>query len=263
MARPFWYDRGMVRTRDFVLFLLIVLFLAAAIGVTQLTVWWQQVPVFGAWLTSNPDTEVEYTATVPTSPDTRAERLRYLRALLADRDLALGAPAPVVTEVAPSATTSVPLPPAEAVVLTCSGYAPLQLPWSPQSIVQENREGMRVYYERGLPTDLSTEAAPELVRARLPLRTWPMATPSCLAHDVVGIALDGSLIRNNEQALYAVFGSETLIGYAIDGFPIYGAAPVAVDTCGGALVDGQYRYLIDAGRPGLLNCFAGIPSTLQ
>ena len=96
------------------------------------------------------------------------------------------------------------------------------------------------------------------------LRTWPSGTTSCLPSDVIGIALDGSLIRNNEAALYTVFGGETLIGYALDGFPIYGMTPLlATDRCGGVQIDGNYRYVLQPDRPGLITCFAGAPITLQ
>jgi hypothetical protein len=84
-----------------------------------------------------------------------------------------------------------------------------------------------------------------------------------LPTDVVGIAQDGSLIRESEMALYGVFGGETLVGYALDGFPIYGSNPgAATDHCGGMMVGGQYRYYLSPERDSVINCFAGVPVTL-
>jgi hypothetical protein len=70
-------------------------------------------------------------------------------------------------------------------------------------------------------------------------------------------------MRNNELALYTVFGPDTLVGYSLDGFPIYGPSTVATDSCGGAMVGGVYRYVLSAERPGLLTCFAATPARLQ
>ena len=98
---------------------------------------------------------------------------------------------------------------------------------------------------------------------QLPLRSVPLGTASCLPTDVVGIAKDGSLIRNSEVTLYAVFGADTLIGYALDGFPIYGArSGVALDECGGTGAIGQYRYYLEAERGYILNCFASEPISI-
>ena len=83
--------------------------------------------------------------------------------------------------------------------------------------------------------------------------------PTCLYSDVVGIAQDGSLIRNNEVGLYSVFGSDTLIGYALDGFPIYGKIKESGDKCGGSVVNGQYRYSLSDQREFILNCFSAPP----
>jgi hypothetical protein len=97
---------------------------------------------------------------------------------------------------------------------------------------------------------------------QLPTRTTPSTNPTCLASDVIGIATDGSLIRNNEVGLYGIFGADTLIGYALDGFPIYGAGVGAVDACGGVVVSGVYRYQIQLKNETIINCFAGTPVSL-
>jgi len=83
---------------------------------------------------------------------------------------------------------------------------------------------------------------------------------NCLNSSVVGIALDGSLIKNNENGLYNIFSKESLVGYARDGFPIYGLNnSVKTDTCGGTIEGGQYRYYLSTERNGVLGCFSGSP----
>jgi hypothetical protein len=76
---------------------------------------------------------------------------------------------------------------------------------------------------------------------------------------VIGITIGGSLIRNNEVGVYGVFGGDTLVGYALDGFPIYGTSGQKTDICGGGMIGGQYRYMISSSRGTIINCFAGTP----
>ncbi|MFM2340198.1 MAG: hypothetical protein RLZZ360_834 [Candidatus Parcubacteria bacterium] len=253
----------MVRTRDFVLFLLSVAVLLLAIMGTELWHKWRSLPLVGSFLEDN-TAEVDYAADVPTPEDNRTGRLETLRAKvmarLGDNQVTESEPEPEPTEpTAPAATTT---PTAVATVKTCAGYRTLTLAWTPQQIVAENREGARVYFERGVANALSS-TTPETIRTVISLRSWPSGTGTCLPTDIIGIATDGSLIRNNELALYTVFGGDSLVGYSLDGFPIYGPSPVATDACGGAIVGGQYRYVLDVERPGLITCFAASPTTIN
>jgi hypothetical protein len=259
----------MVRTRDFILGLLIVAFLLLATGLTHMrTIVTSIGSVAGmSWLDGG--ASVEYTAEVPVLPDTRADKLEHLRQKIAER-LSLSAPEDipppaVVTAVATTSTPTTATSTTVVVVDECAGYAPLVIDWYSQNITQENREGMRVYAEMGPETidALGASVSTEYVRVKFPLRFWPLSNSSCLLHDVIGIATDGSLMRNSEVPTYAVFGASTLIGYSLDGFPIYGASPrVTVDACGGAIVEGSYRYVVDAKRPGIILCYAGAPASI-
>jgi len=259
----------MIRTRNFVLVLLSLVFVFLAFGITSLTAVSKSVSSISLWVSDSIGMETDYTGEVPPEPDEREERLASLRAKVAERltgtDVAT-APTPT-SEPLPSDAEATSTPSTEAVVNTCSWYTPLTIAWSPSTITQENREGMRVYFEAGPATidpNTGLTVPSEVVRARIPLRTGPSGTSACLSSDVIGIAVDGSLIRNDEKALYTVFGGDTLVGYALDGFPIYGVTPgVSTDQCGGAVVGGTYRYVLDGERAGLINCFGGAPITLR
>ncbi|MCU0678291.1 MAG: YHYH protein [Candidatus Pacebacteria bacterium] len=255
----------MVRTRDFVLLLLTIGFLLIAIVGTEVWHSWRTTPLLSGWW-GDTTTEVEYVGEVPVVPDTRTSRLEVLRAKVAERlsrddEEVEASPVVAVASSTPSAPVATSSPDIVA-IKTCSAYASVNVPWVPQTIMQENREGVRVYFERGLPDPLSS-STPDVIRALIPLRTWPAALGTCIPSDVIGIAMDGSLMRNNELSLYTVFGSDTLVGYALDGFPIYGSSGVATDMCGGATVGGSYRYVLAPERPGLITCFAATPARLQ
>jgi hypothetical protein len=248
-----------------------VAFLVLAVGITQMRAIVDSLGVVTGLSWSDVSGDIEYGAEVPLLPDTRADKLEHLREKIAQR-LSLGT-APVVFSEGSPATSSPEVAvitststPAVININECPGYSPLNVFWSPQLIAQENVEGMRIYSQPGESTmDATGVMVPtQNVRVKFPLRSWPLSSSSCIPYDVIGIAMDGSLIRNNEVALYAVFGGNTLVGYALDGFPIYGAdSKIKTDACGGAVVEGAYRYVIEASRPGIILCYAGAPASIQ
>ena len=108
---------------------------------------------------------------------------------------------------------------------------------------------------------VSTDVSSSTV-LQLPINSVQSNTKTCLKTDIVGIALDGSLMRNGEDKIYKIFGGETLLGYALDGFPIYGLNTEETDSCGGTSVLGAYRYYLSDKRAGLIGCFSGSPIEL-
>jgi hypothetical protein len=267
----------MIRTRDFLLFLCLVFFLSSGIAATVVT---DMVGLAGSQAGAvSVATEADVSPPVVSSGAIvgelptidRAANLAAMRERLAALDLG----------VAPESTTEVPeLPVGESDdadiavasgLQTCPTYS--EVAWADMLGVQFRiAEGARLLYQALAPTPApvaaattSTSSVPirtvpaEVVLAQLPVRELPMPSPTCIAHDVVGVALDGSLIRNDETALYSVFGSDTLVGYALDGFPIYGTSGLPTDDCGGAVVGGTYRYYQSADRKTILNCYAAVP----
>lgn len=262
-----------MRTRDYFLFILTIAFLVIGIGATVADTYREG----GFFDSEHPlqfvseEGEVERTATQPeTGSETRADRLASLRAKIAAGGLLTLAPpeSPVATAV--SSETMTDVPPEEQVEIRCSNYVAFSGSW-PSNIMIEEVEGARVLYVDSLqattsPAGTSTVVAPYVpareVIVELPVRTSSFGAINCIYTDVIGIARDGSLIRNNNVGAYAIFGSGILLGYALDGYPIYGSGTGATDSCGGVTIAGQYRYQISGDRQTIINCYSGVPVQL-
>lgn len=259
----------MIRTRDFLLFVLATGFLLVAIAATvagdQVVEESTPVPVGGG--------DVAYQASVDDETIDREAKRAQLRAKLAAETSVVTAPLDEGVFVREEdGVDEITLLSDSGAVQLCDQYSELAIVWPSSGIETVEREGARVVYVPEIAveeqvigsTTKMVEVVNERVLLQLPMRTQPLPQNTCLPHDVVGVALDGSLIRNNEQGLYGIFGSGTLIGYALDGFPIYGStSEVPVDECGGAMMGVQYRYYLHPERDGVLNCFSGVPAQLN
>lgn len=213
------------------------------------------------------DEEKTYTATLPDS--TREfnfdERVSELRDKIAGRNLASDVE-PAVAVVEATTTDELALSEEEnneEVVLTekrCSLYQPSGGLWDARGVKMIVSEGARVFYRDGTATASvgSTTTPTKEVLAELPLRKSGSGA-FCIPTDVIGITENGYLIRNNEVNLFTSYGANSLIGYALDGLPIYGASGAKIDDCGGAVVGGQYQYILDDKRDTLIACYAGTP----
>lgn len=249
-------------TRDFALFLLTVAFLVVGITATvhQDLVSKNNFASVATSVEGSPD--VVYEAVLPQSEnDARPSRLASLREKIAALVLA-PVPEEEVEEVVVAVEEEAATVP--GAVSLCSNYAPQFISWQPQGLKFEVVEGARIIYREGEPVSTVNELGETVlglpvrtILAQLPLRSFPSPTKNCLSSDIIGIALDGSLIRNAEYPLYTIFGEETLLGYALDGFPIYGATSRKTDSCGGSAASGAYRYYLSADRAGVVGCFSG------
>ncbi len=259
-------------TRNWLLYLLLVGGLIVAIVYTAVTesVANNQAAVLMAIDTENTDEQIFMaTSTATTLPD-RAERLRVLREKLAVYRATRPEPEVVEAEpeVAGAETVKDLAEEGERGELLCADYKTHTGFWQSSGLNFEVVEGARILYRQQPSTDLATAetVTPNSERTtilQLPIQSLPSARPKCLSSDVVGVAHDGSLLRNNEVSMYRIFGEDTHLGYALDGFPIYGRTDrLVLDACGGVVVDGQYRYHLTADRAYLLGCFAGTPITL-
>jgi len=256
-----------INTRNFILYLLSVGFLILAITYTA---------------TSSPEPETTTSRVLPPEETIREYGAEAVVTPALNRSEMLAAMREKVAQLSPSFQASVSEAPPRVpdveeqsnevrnsgTVLTCADYEVAEVVWQPQGAAFSVVEGARLLARSisvatttasgTIVTDMVTE-----VLAQLPLRSLPLPMKSCLPTDVVGIALESSLIRNDELSLYAIFGADTLLGYALDGFPLYGTNDtLALDECGGAVVSGQYRYYLSGKRDAILYCYAGIPIDL-
>jgi hypothetical protein len=258
----------MFRTRDFLLLFSTIMFLLVAIGGTLISRGGTDEQV-ATVLTFVTDVPQEFTAEVYQSEKlSREERLALMRKKIAD-NMGVSVLSPEVDNLpVEEIEDEQDLVVEEQVptdIMLCSNYQRYQGLWVPQGVQFREQEGARVVYREvsTLPVaDISTPEPQQEVLLELPFRPTPLARPACLDGDVVGIAQDGSLIRNNEMGLYSVFGDNTLIGYARDGFPIYGVTNTSTDVCGGVMVAGEYRYYLSEQRETVLNCFTAQPVSL-
>ena len=263
----------MIRTRDFLLFMLLAGFLLVAIVTTAA---WNhhQTPAVVSMSAPFTTDSVIYTAEVATVIDTKSDRLAALRKKLAE-DTTFDAPTETVadtpidtgTTTTPATEEVISAPVDTTVVLCGTSYSPKYISGLTGRQQYEERDGQRIFFETALPLDPSTTtpATPpaEKIIFTLPLRTVPLPTTSCIKDDIVAVSQTGVLIRNADYAKYQSSGESTLIGYTIDGFPLYGRTnSLTTDACGGAMIDGSYRYYMSAERKGVLGCFAGIPAAL-
>ena len=263
----------MIRTRDLFLVLTAIAFLCMAIGVTVFSKL-QNTDSVGTDLQPAVVHSGEYGAEVATAENfSRAQKLQTMRdKIAASEQLSITAPEPEeILEELPATTTASS---SEVAVTTevqlCPGYAASSVNWSPVGIQIEEVEGARLVYKEQVVTEsvgtgTSTETQTATVRdilVQLPVRNFPAAAASCISSDVIGIATDGSLIRNNEAGVYGIFGSNTLVGWALDGFPIYGSSAAAGDACGGVMAAEGYRYQISAQRDTIIHCFSATPIRL-
>lgn len=130
------------------------------------------------------------------------------------------------------------------------------LPSSGISVREQNGK-REVIFVPQVATSTPSVPQTEKVLLALPLSPSVNSAPSCVSSDVIGITPFGVLILNSDVSLYRGYGPEYLVGYARDGFPIYGYYEGDVDSCGGYQAASGYRYAISSDRDFILGCFVG------
>lgn len=215
------------------------------------------------------DTPETFSASIPpVETDSREDALAAMRKKIAERGGVFAAADTTEVAVTVEAPTPEDVPTDTAAddkgERRCSAYQPTSIAWNSAGVTIEAVEGARLVYKEGAPTMVGSTSVPTRnTLAQLPLRSTPRGTATCIGSDVIGISVNGALMRNTEVLAYAGFGAGAPVGYALDGFPIYsGAHTGTVDVCGGALVSGQYRYFVSSGQKTIINCYSGSPITL-
>lgn len=248
------------RTRDFAIFLGSVGFLVTAIIFTASNDITVSAENNALTISAVSSAENIYPASVVERvPLDRAARLADLRQKVSAQTL----PEMTVVTAAPEPVSTTPADTDSSTVQKCAGYTTIKPTWSAAGLEFAVVEGARIVY-RNEPIVVSASATvpTRVVVLQLPLSGRQSSLGSCLSDSLIGIASDGSLISNDEYAVYGVFGENTLIGYALDGFPIYGKSSRQTDSCGGAVVEGEYRYFLSSDREGVIGCYSGAAVTL-
>jgi len=265
-----WYDRAMFRTRDFLLFFIAAVFMLVAIGATVLSRHFSSVATTPSVQLVEMTEEQAFTVEiVPNETISREDRLEAMRRKIAEGG-ALTISTPVQTEGVAAVTEEVMVVSDNAVtpiVMKCPQYKTYQQPWRTEGIEFAVSEGVRTVYRISKqPINEVSASSSSTVDARTVLLQLPIqpfiTTPTCISGDVIGVAHDGSLIRNEEAGLYGVFGEGTMIGYALDGHSIYGTSDITTDSCGGTMIGGEYRYYLSSERATIVNCFTASPISL-
>lgn len=99
----------------------------------------------------------------------------------------------------------------------------------------------------------------------LPTKPFRGLSSHCLDSTVIGVALDGSLIKNSDTWKFRNYSAGNLIGYARDGLAIYGGGvdEARLDSCGGYDDGTAYRYHLREKELFVLGCFAAQPQTMS
>lgn len=253
----------MLRTRDYAVMLGIIAFLLCAIVVVGVKGFLPNVfEGATAFVASEHDSPT--TAIIPEEKElSRDERVKDLAAKVA----AYLKNTKELNQVSEEATSTPDLPPkehtADVAELRCSTYRYVGSDWNPVGLKVEEVEGARIVYRERIVVASSTESTSNReILLQLPLRSSSQGVQNCIGSDVIGVTVGGALIKNTEVALYSGFASDALIGYALDGYPIYGASTDKTDVCGGRTAAGQYRYQISTKQKTIINCYAGTPVSM-
>lgn len=268
----------MIRTRDLVLFVLCLLVLLLAILFTVLS---ERGRAVSLNLEPNEIPEAQETeATLGDAPAgiDRAANLARLREKLAlDTSSVTPAPDTFVEDVPPEETDAPVESDIEATVRRClypddvlpkvAGWpmGKVKLVVSGNERVAYTEETVVVAGAASTSASAETETA-ETVRTKLlALPVNPVALPvaSCVPSEVIGVTPSGILLFNNDARIWQNVSADTLIGYARDGYPMYGRYDGEVDACGGYQHPSGYRYTIGADRSYIVGCFVATPQSFS
>ena len=270
----------MLRSRDLFIFAVIIILLALGIGLTLM--FGSSSPLFTK-LTSfeiTPSASTTFSASADTRTVDREGTIARLRKLLSQADIS-DMPSPSVeevpTDVQTATTSSTSSDASSPAVLMCPGaddtlLASQNWPLQDTAIIVKNGTRIVVHTSiientatnSGTSTASSTQTSPSVSTVLTSLLRMPeyppvLDAPSCVHGEIVGVTQSGFLIANKDAVSYKGRGPDDLIGYARDGFPIYGVYEGEVDSCGGYTKNGSYRYSIAKERNYILGCFVGLP----
>ena len=258
----------MIQTKDFFLFILVLLFLFLAIAITVTPA--GQSGVTKQTEVSFSDDDADYGAVALTDEIDRGSVVERLRNQIADADLILREPEPVETSAenagAIVGTTTVGT---QTCVVDAADLLAV-VSWPTDAQVREQAGVIQVFTTEtvhstttevvGMTTmEVATTTVVTNVMWSVPRQLGP-GEATCDATNYIGVAADGELLRNDEVAAYAATPTDTLVGYARDGVPIYGVYTGELDQCGGYQHPTGYRYSLTPFSTEFINCYSHTPT---
>jgi len=261
----------MIRTRDFLLGVIAIIFLVSSIGLTALL----NIPNS---LTGNfevikftESNESELSVIVFPESNDRADNIARLKEKISNGEGLSAAGSVVLTSVSTPEVKGEDEKEDEMVaraVKTCTAptdYSKIVSSWPVQGLLQKYAEGARVYYvestavtSAGSSTVVTEE---ESVLLQLLTSNSRNAYDTCIDGNVIGVTTTGALLYNSDAVSFKQTSTATLVGYALDGFPIYGLLDddSVLDSCGGLKVATGYQYHLRASENFVVGCYAGTP----
>lgn len=268
----------MIRTRDLVVFLVLLFVVACGIALTIIVQKQHTFFTFAHTLLGPAhDSPATFVADSTKESDNTVENIKRLQVLLANNDTTI-IPSASVEDTSSTEQVSTPevLDVSLGVVASidqCDTYDDTGLTaasWPTENVSVLISGGNRLVTHATVQainnlsvSTSSTDSVPTTeVVTLLTLKAYPVKQTytSCVSGEVVGVTVQGELIHNYDAQLYATTHSEELLGYARDGFPIYGVYEGEVDACGGYQHSNGYRYTLTKERDVVLNCFFNTPS---
>ena len=253
----------MIRTRDIFIFVILLFILGVAIAWTvSRDIQWGLGSL--SEIRFDPEGTPSSFEVIRDDIDRNRENfIEHLRSMLASNDIDI-VPEPSVEEVVIETASSTESADEEgsADLLSCGGEDAQSAirSWPLSGVTLETvgsvRQVMHTPVSVGGSASTTAQAQPQIL-IQFPVVPQKTGSPSCVGSEIIGISVTGSLMYNNEASFYRGFGSEYLIGYARDGFPIYGYYEGSVDSCGGYDHPSGYRYSVTPQSDHIIRCYSG------
>ncbi len=256
----------MIRTRDVFIFCCILFVISVGMLITVL-VNKESFSETAEILLSQDNNEVDFTATNTRIEKNRQDTIARLRSLIAKGETTITPSPSVEAPSAPEENRATSTGEQQGSLLSCGGDDTLVAKTSWPSGVQlsvkngERIASISVTLPQASTASSSTSTVETIQKVLFATRAFPVkeSTTKCVPGSIVGLTLSGGLIEN-DASYFGEYGSESLVGYARDGFPIYGFYEGEVDSCGGYQHTNGYRYTLTKGRDTVLNCFSSTPA---
>lgn len=253
----------MIRTRNFLLYVGVLLFLISAISVTVTHDFIAARTQPADQLALVVSKEMTPRVVPSSSDDTRGAYIESMRAKLARGEGKIpGAPVVLASEMSTEQPPSAD-PVTSRTIMWCSDLRQTDevlKSWDPSSVAIKVVEGARIVSRMVSGQDIEAEATAEPL-LQLAIRHVRALEDTCIPSDIVGVANDGTFILNGDAIRFQNTSANVQIGYALDGFPIYGVMPGdTLDACGGSDIGAGYQYHIRADEDFVLGCFAAAPA---